>query len=259
MRPFFLYIAAVIILICGQLFSQSSIQASNGRYSLSVFFIDYQEAVRAGTNSNMINLSYVSRGKVTRVRAKESSLTRDLNYVGPSKFSFVKEITKPDGTVTYAPLFSADLGVEGRKCIVLIRDPNGRLVSKVFDISASKFPENTVRCINLSRNSIRAKVGSRINDLSPMLASDFTVNGDTQKFLVSFILAIVNKTAKPVIIENGRLTIRQGGRILVFLYHDPKDLSNVRYRRISLTKQLQFEDPADDLDAVRNAEKPLVL
>ena len=259
MRSIFLHTAVVISLIGGQLFSQSSIQASIGRYSLSVFFINYQEAVSAGTNSSGINLSYLSRGKVTRVRAKESALTRDLNYVGPSKFSFVKEITKPDGTVTYAPLVSANLGAKGRKCIVLIRDPNGRLVSKVFDISGAEFAENTVRCINLSRNSIRAKVGSRINDLSSMDAIDFEVSGKSQKFLVPFILATVNQGAKPVIIENGRLTIRQGGRILVLLYHDPKDLSNVRYRRIALTKQLQFEETAVDLDAVRNAEKSLGL
>ena len=130
--------------------------------------------------------------------------------------------------------------------ILLIRDPSGRLVSRVFDISGSKFSENSVRCINLARKQIRAKIGSRIRDLSPMSVSDFEVSGDTRKFLVPLILATDGQGDKAVIIERSRISIKQGERSLVFLYHDTRDLRRVRYKRVTLSDELPFEDETDD-------------
>jgi hypothetical protein len=174
------------------------------------------------------------------------SLTREFSYTGQSNFSFVEEIIDEEGVVTHVPIFGGDLGAKGRKVIIVVRDPGGRLFCKVFDIGASKFLENSVRCINLARKQIRAKIGSGIKDLSPMSVRDFEVSGDTQKFLIPLILATTDQGDRPVIIEKSRLSIKQGGRSLVFLYHDPRDLTKVRYKRVPLSDELPFEDETDD-------------
>ena len=96
-----------------------------------------------------------------------------------------------------------------------------------------------------------------------MSARDFEVSGDTRKFLVPLILATAGQGDKAVIIEKSRISMKQGERSLVFLYHDPRDLNKVRYKRVTLSDELAFEDETDDEvqetevndDAARQAEK----
>lgn len=234
------------ILIGSNLYSQVGATPKVELYNLSLFFINYQETDSPRTKTTGINLKYISKGEVRRIGARVGSLTREFSYTGQSNFSFVEEIINEEGVITHVPITGADLGAKGRKVILVIRDPSGRLVSRVFDIGGSKFAENSVRCINLARNQIRAKIGSRTRDLSPMSVSDFEVSGDTRKFLVPLILATSGEGDKPVIIEKSRLSIKQGERSLVFLYHDPRDLRRVRYKRVVLSDELPFEDETDD-------------
>ena len=79
-----------------------------------------------------------------------------------------------------------------------------------------------------------------------MSVRDFEVSGDTRKFLVPLILATTGEGDQPVIIEKSRLSIKEGGRNLVFLYHDPRDLTRLRYKRVNLSDELPFEDETDD-------------
>ena len=234
------------ILIGSNLYSQVGATPKVELYNLSLFFINYQETGSASTTTTGINLKYISKGEVRRIGARVGSLTREFSYTGQSNFSFVEEIINDEGVITHVPILGTDLGTKGRKVILVVRAPSGRLVSRVFDIRRSKFSENSVRCINLARNQIRAKIGSRIKDLSPMSVSDFEVSGDTRKFLVPFILVKSSDGDKPVIIEKSRLSIKQGERNLVFLYHDPRDLRRVRYKRVTLSDELPFEDETDD-------------
>ena len=259
-----LHIIFVLILIGSNLHSQVVATPKVERYNLSLFFINYQETDSLRTKTTGINLKYISKGEVRRIGARVGTLTREFSYTGQSNFSFVEETINEEGVITHVPIVGADLGEKGRKIILVIRDPSGRLVSRVFDIGGSKFSENSVRCINLARNQIRAKIGSHIRDLSPMSVSDFEVSGDTRKFLVPLILATSGEGDKPVIIEKSRLSIKQGERSLVFLYHDPRALIRVRYKRVVLSDELPFEDETDDEveeteavgdDAARNAER----
>ena len=234
------------ILIGSNLYSQVGTPPKVEPYNLSLFFINYQETGSPRTMAAGINLKYISKGEVRRIGARVGSITREFSYTGQSNFSFVEEIVDEEGVVTHVPIFGGDLGAKGRKVIIVVRDPGGRLFCKVFDIGASKFLENSVRCINLARKQIRAKIGSGIKDLSPMSVRDFEVSGDTQKFLIPLILATTDQGDRPVIIEKSRLSIKQGGRSLVFLYHDPRDLTKVRYKRVPLSDELPFEDETDD-------------
>ncbi|GEM_PF-2031495 len=234
------------ILIGSNLYSQVGATPKVELYNLSLFFINYQETDSPRTKTTGINLKYISKGEVRRIGARVGSLTREFSYTGQRNFSFVEEVIDEEGVVTHVPIVGADLGAKGRKVILVIRDPSGRLVSRVFDISGSKFSENSVRCINLARKQIRAKIGSRIRDLSPMSISDFEVSGDTRKFLVPLILATDGQGDKAVIIERSRISIKQGERSLVFLYHDTRDLRRVRYKRVTLSDELPFEDETDD-------------
>ena len=263
MKTILLQLTAFSILIGSNLYSQIGAAPKVELYNLSIFFINYQETDSPRTNTIGINLKYISKGEVRRIGARVGSLTREFSYTGQRNFSFVEEVIDEEGVVTHVPIVGADLGAKGRKVVLLIRDPSGRLVSRVFDIGASKFSENSVRCINLARKQIRAKIGSRIRDLSPMSARDFEVSGDTRKFLVPLILATAGQDDKAVIIEKSRISMKQGERSLVFLYHDPRDLRRVRYKRVTLSDELPFEDETDDEveetevddDAARQAEK----
>lgn len=263
MKTILLQLIAFSILIGSNLYSQVGAAPKVELYNLSIFFINYQETNSPRTNTIGINLKYISKGEVRRIGARVGSLTREFSYTGQRNFSFVEEVIDEEGVVTHVPIVGADLGAKGRKVVLLIRDPSGRLVSRVFDIGASKFSENSVRCLNLARKQIRAKIGSRIRDLSPMSARDFEVSGDTRKFIVPLILATAGQDDKAVIIEKSRISMKQGERSLVFLYHDPRDLSKVRYKRVTLSDELPFEDETDDEveetevddDAARQAEK----
>lgn len=263
MRLIRLSIIAAAALLYSLLFSQSSSQIENRKYDLSIFFINYQASQNTAMKTVGINLNYISNGELRRIGAKVGQLTRDFTYTGQSNFSFIEEIMDAEGEVSYTPLVNAELGTNGRKLILLIRDPSGRLITKVFDLGASKFSKNTVRCINIARSQIRAKIGSRIKDLVPMNSVDFKVSGDKRKYLVPFILATVDQEAQPVVLEKGRLSIRNEERILILFYHDPRNLSRIRYKRITLTDEPIFEDTSDDEveeteadnDAARKAEK----
>ena len=263
MKIILLQLVVGSILIESNLYSQVGAVPKVELYNLSIFFINYQQTDSARANTIGINLKYISKGEVRRIGARVGSLTREFSYTGQRNFSFVEEVVNEEGVVTHVPIVGADLGAKGRKVVLLIRDPSGRLVSRIFDISASKFSENSVRCINLARKQIRAKIGSRIRDLSPMSARDFEVSGDTRKFLVPLILATAGQGDKAVIIEKSRISMKQGERSLVFLYHDPRDLNKVRYKRVTLSDELAFEDETDDEvqeteandDAARRAEK----
>ncbi len=263
MKTILLQLIAFSILIGSNLYSQVGAAPKVELYNLSIFFINYQETNSPRTNTIGINLKYISKGEVRRIGARVGSLTREFSYTGQRNFSFVEEVIDEEGVVTHVPIVGADLGAKGRKVVLLIRDPSGRLVSRVFDIGASKFSENSVRCLNLARKQIRAKIGSRVRDLSPMSVRDFEVSGDTRKFLVPLILATAGQDDKAVIIEKSRISMKQGERSLVFLYHDPRDLSKVRYKRVTLSDELPFEDETDDEveetevddDAARQAEK----
>ena len=246
MKFILLHLIVSSILIGSNLYSQVGAPPKAEPYNLSLFFINYQETDSPRTKTTGINLKYISKGQVRRIGARVGSLTREFSYTGQSNFSFVEEIIDEEGVVTHLPIFGGDLGAKGRKVIIVVRDPGGRLFCKVFDIGASKFLENSVRCINLARKQIRAKIGSGIKDLSPMSVRDFEVSGDTQKFLIPLILATTDQGDRPVIIEKSRLSIKQGGRSVVFLYHDPRDLTKVRYKRVTLSDELPFEDETDD-------------
>ena len=259
-----LHLIAGSILIGSNLYSQVGAPPQMELYNLSLFFINYQETDSPRTKTTGINLKYISKGEVRRIGARVGSLTREFSYTGQSNFSFVEEIINEEGVITHVPIAGANLGAKGRKVILVIRDPSGRLVARVFDIGASKFSENSVRCINLARNQIRAKIGSGIRDLSPMSVGDFEVSGDTRKFLVPLILATTGQGDKQAIIERSRISVKEGGRSLVFLYHDPRNLSKVRYKRVVLSDELPFEDETDDVveeteavgdEAARDAER----
>ena len=246
MKIILLQIIAGSILIGSNLYSQVGAIPEQERYNLSIFFINYQESERAGTVTRGINLKFISKGKVRRIGADVGSLTREFSYTGQRNFSFVEEVIDEEGVVTHVPIVGADLGANGRKLIILIRDPSGRLIAKAIDVGASRFSENSVRCLNLARKQIRAKIGNSIRDLAPMGAGDFKVSGDTRKFVVPFILATAGQGDQPVVIENSRLSFKQGGRILLFLYHDPADLSRIKYRRAILSEEILYEDTSDD-------------
>ena len=246
MRFTVLYLIAGSILIGSNLYSQIGATPKVELYNLSLFFINYQETDNPRIRTTGINLKFISKGEVRRIGVDVGSLTREFSYTGQSNFSFVEEIVDEEGVITHVPILGADLGAKGRKVILIIRDPSGRLLSRVFDIGSSRFSKDSIRCINLARKQIRAKIGSSVRDISPMSVIDFEVRGDSRKFLIPFILATAGQGDQPVIIEKSRLAFKQGGRILLFLYHDPADLSRIKYRRSILSEEILYEDISDD-------------
>lgn len=222
----------------------SETEPTENAYTFSVVYLNYQPRADRQKEVPGINLKFLSGEEVFHISAVERGMSRDFNYRGAQELVFVKEAKGPEGEPIYQALVSAALGAPGRKLVVVLRNPEGGLLARSFDVDADNFPENTVRLINYSQHTVKAQVGDPIAVVEPMQVKDYKVEGGKRKFLVALTMAATDGE-RSYIIEKRRFAAAQNGRKILLLYHNPRRLSQVTYTSFTLAGLPEFENTSD--------------
>jgi hypothetical protein len=185
-----------------------------------------------------------------------AGVSRDYTYKGTSDLTFYNEIPKANGEKAYQPLLRVALGKPGRKLIVIFGDGNGNYRGVTHEIDESVLPADSLMLLNLTKQTVAARVGEEQSRIGPMKSVNFSVSGSTKRFRIPLAMA-VSKNERVEIIEKRKMAFTQGGRKIVLLFPDkrrPDDLSYLIHSLAELPPVDYYEEEFDVLEEDEGAE-----
>ncbi|MGB0184768.1 MAG: hypothetical protein ACPF9Q_05000 [Opitutales bacterium] len=235
---------------------QSGSPAGDLSYSFTVFYLNYATSQDQGDRYNVTNLKFLDRGAPVNLVVHHGSVSRQFAYRGQSSFSFVKEIAAQDGVLQYRPLLSVDFGTPGQKMIVLLRRPDATLQALVYDLSVQVIPSEVVWLINLSRQTLLAKIDEKSAQVAFRQMEEFPAEGEGTKYRVPFVLAYEMGNT-PQFIERRRLAVRKNGRVLLIVYPERQNPMQLTYHKHGVGKPLT-PDHTNASDKVYNYRRSTI-
>ncbi|MGC6425096.1 MAG: hypothetical protein ACON4O_08945 [Lentimonas sp.] len=169
-----------------------------------------------------------------RINATPGRITRTIQHKGSRKITFFKEpFIGEDGEVVREPLMSVGLGQPGRKMIFLSRNDSGTISGNVMDIDNQKFPDNTIRVINISDQKVKARIEDTVKEVGAMAIEDFRIKNSKSRFLVPLLIAGHN--GKDIYkIEDRKMAMQQGGRKMLLLYPRMNKANELAYTQFTI-------------------------
>ena len=248
-----IFLLALLSTTCG-LVSQAVAQNSEEallNYNFCVLFLDYNQNAASTGTAAQIRWHYLSNKKPYKLSVSDGGVSRDYTYKGTSDLMFYNEIPKANGEKAYQPLLRVALGKPGRKLIIIFGDGIGNYRGIAKEIDESVLPNDTLMILNLSKQTVAAKVGEEQSRFGPMESVNFTVSGSTKRFRIPLALA-VSKNERIKIIEKRKMAFTQGARKMVILFPDrrrPEDLSYILHGVVDLPPVDYYEEEFDALEA----------
>lgn len=233
-----------VLLSCLFILQNVSAQSdeSGSAYIVQLLYLNAQNQA-ASSGAMGVSLKYFADEKFYQINAMPGTLTRGLQYRGDSKMAFY-DASLPITEET-VPTLVADLGVAGKKVILLSKSSGGQLSANVLDVENTSFAPNTVRILNFSQQLVRAKIDDETSDLKPMAMSDFRVKNAKNRFLIRLAMAAQNGE-ETYLIENRRMGMRQAERKLVLLYRKANDPDELTYAVYSIPEVEEAENFSDE-------------
>lgn len=234
----------VVLLTCFCMLQNVSAQSdeAGSAYIVQLLYLNAQN--QSAANAAMgVSLKYFADGKFYKINAMPGSLTRGLQYRGSPKMSFY-DAGMPITEET-VPALITDLGVAGKKVILLTKTSSGQHAAKVLDVENASFAPNTVRVLNFSQQPVRAKIDAEVTDLKPMAMNDFRVKNEKNRFLIRLAMAAQNGE-ETYLIENRRMGMRQAERKLILLYRKASDPDELTYAVYSIPQLEEAENFSDE-------------
>ena len=225
-------------------------EESEYQYNFCVFYLDYNQDEQSKESSSQMRWHYVSNKTPYRLSVNGGGVSRDYTYKGASNVTFYNELIKADGEKAYQPLLQVALGKPGRKLIVIFGDGNGNYRGIAQEIGESVLPIDTLRVLNLSKQSVAAMVGEERSKIGPMKSVNFSVSGSTKRFRLPLAMA-VNKNERIKIIEKRKMAFTQGTKKMLILFPDrrrPDDLSYTTHEVVDLPPVDYYEEEFDSID-----------
>lgn len=221
--------------------SAQSDEAGSG-YIVQLLYLNAQNQAAPG-GAVGVSLKYFTDEKFYQINAMPGPLTRGLLYRGGSEMAFY-DASQPITEET-VPTLVTDLGVAGKKVILLSKSSSGQLTANVLDVENTNFAPNTVRVLNFSQQPVRAKIDDQTKDLKPMALNDFRVQNVKKRFLIRLAMAAQNEE-ETYLIENRRMGMRQAERKLILLYRKASDPDELTYAVYSIPQLEEAENFSDE-------------
>ena len=244
----FIFLSAFSVLVAQP--SEKYGVESESQYNFCVLYLDYNQDQASKANSSQIRWHYVSNETPYKLSVTSGGVSRDYTYKGASNLAFYNELIKADEEKVYQPLLQVALGKPGRKLIVIFGDGNGNYRGIAQEIGESVLPIDTLRVLNLSKQSVAAMVGEERSQVEPMESVNFSVSGSTRRFRLPLAMA-VNKNGRIKIIEKRKMAFAQGTRKMLILFPDrrrPGDLSYTTLGVVDLPPVDYYEEEFDAID-----------
>ena len=163
-------------------------EESENQYNFCVLYLDYNQDQASKATSSQIRWHYVSNESPYKLSVTSGGVSRDYTYKGASNLAFYNELIKINEEKVYQPLLQVALGKPGRKLIVIFGDGSGNYRGIAQEIGESVLPIDTLRVLNLSKQSVAAMVGEERSQVGPMKSVNFSVSGSTVDFAYIRIL-----------------------------------------------------------------------
>ena len=225
-------------------------EESENQYNFCVLYLDYNQDQASKATSSQIRWHYVSNESPYKLSVTSGGVSRDYTYKGARNLAFYNELIKADEEKVYQPLLQVALGKPGRKLIVIFGDGSGNYRGIAQEIGESVLPIDTLRVLNLSKQSVAAMVGEERSQVGPMKSVNFSVSGSTRRFRLPLAMA-VNKDGRIKIIEKRKMAFAQGTRKMLILFPDrrrPGDLSYTTLGVVDLPPVDYYEEEFDAID-----------
>ena len=162
----FIFLSAFSVLVAQP--SEKNGEEFKNQYNFCVLYLDYNQDQASKANSSQIRWHYVSNEIPYKLSVASGGVSRDYTYKGASNLAFYNESIKADEEKVYQPLLQVALGKPGRKLIVIFGDGNGNYRGIAQEIGESVLPIDTLRVLNLSKQSVAAMVGEERSQVGAM-------------------------------------------------------------------------------------------
>lgn len=252
----FVYLSLLSICsgILAQVVGQNTEEAVKN-YNFCVLFLDYnQDSASKGTTAQ-VRWHYISNKNPYKLSIGNAGVSRDYTYKGTSDLTFYNEIPKVNGEKTYEPLLRVALGKPGRKLIVIFGDGNGNYRGVAQEIGDSVLAIDSLMLLNLTKQTIAARVGEAQSRIGPMKSFNFTVSGSTKRFRLPLAMA-VSKNGRIEVIEKRKMAFTQGGRKMVILFPDRRRPDEISYTTHSVVDLPPVDYYEEEFDAIEDMTEP---
>lgn len=243
---------------CSELLAQAlgpDAEEAVKNYSFCVLFLDYNREAASKETISRIRWHYLSNKNPYKLSVSDGGVSRDYTYKGTSDLMFYNEIPKANGEKAYQPLLRVALGEPGRKLIIIFGDGNGNYRGIAKEISESVLPNNTLMILNLSKQTVAAKVGDEQSRLGPMESVNFSVSGSTKRFRIPLALA-VSKNERIKIIEKRKMAFTQDTKKIVILFPDRRQLDDLSYIIHTVADLPPVDYYEEEFDALEGTTEP---
>lgn len=224
-------------------------------YNFCVLFLDYNRDAASKGATAQIRWHYISNKNPYKLSVGNAGVSRDYTYKGTSDLTFYNEITKADGAKKFQPLVQVALGKPGRKLIVIFGDGNGNYRGVAREIDDSVLPMDSLMLLNLTKQTVAARVGEQQLRIGPMKSANFSVSGSTKRFRLPFAMA-VSKNERIELIEKRKMAFTQGTRKMVILFPDRRRPDKISYTTHSVVELPPVDYYEEEFDAIEEMTEP---
>lgn len=246
----------ICFLIClfgvsSQIYGQNLQNELKG-YSFNVIYINYNRDVIKNGQISQLKWYYFNEKNPYKLNLLSGRISNDYFYSGLRQLTFFTEALGTSGEKIYQPSLQVDLGAPGRKLVVIIGNGKETYRAIAFEIGDRKLPRDYMKLINLSQQSVMAKVGEKRSTVDAMSSSNFLVSGITKRFRLPLALA-VNRKGRIEVIEKRKMAFTQGGRKLLILYPNirrPEDFSYLMHNVVDLPPREFYSEEFEDIEVI---------